>query len=36
MSPSDREGDRAPVAPLADAARKRAAVETYARHEATL
>ncbi|HEV7563481.1 MAG TPA: sigma-70 family RNA polymerase sigma factor [Solirubrobacterales bacterium] len=33
---SDREGDRASVAPLADAARKRAAVETYARHEGTL
>ena len=36
MCPSDRGEERVPVAPLADAARKRAAVETYARHEATL
>lgn len=37
MSPSDREGERTQTeAPMSDAARRRAAVETYARHEATL
>ncbi|MGV1048024.1 MAG: sigma-70 family RNA polymerase sigma factor, partial [Solirubrobacterales bacterium] len=35
MSPSSGEGESAP-APLPGAARKRAAVETYSRHEATL
>jgi RNA polymerase sigma factor (sigma-70 family) len=36
VSPNSREGWRAALAPNADAARKRAAVETYARHEAAL
>jgi RNA polymerase sigma factor (sigma-70 family) len=37
VSPSDREGQRAQVdAQISVAARKRAAIETYARHEATL
>jgi RNA polymerase sigma factor (sigma-70 family) len=37
VSPSDREGERGQVeAQVSDAARKRAAVETYAHHEATL
>jgi DNA-directed RNA polymerase specialized sigma24 family protein len=37
VSPSDREGERAQVgAPVSDATRKRAAIETYSRHEATL
>ena len=37
MSPSDREGQRAQVgAPVSDASRRRAAIETYAHHEATL
>jgi RNA polymerase sigma factor (sigma-70 family) len=36
VNPSSREGESAPLAPQGDAARKRAAVETYARHEAAL
>jgi RNA polymerase sigma factor (sigma-70 family) len=36
VNPSSREGERAPLAPQSDAARKRAAVETYARHEGAL
>jgi RNA polymerase sigma factor (sigma-70 family) len=36
VSPNSREGECAPVAPGIDAARKRAAVETYSRHEAAL
>ncbi len=37
MSPSDREDERVlDRAPVSDAARRRAAIETYARHEATL
>lgn len=36
MSPNSREGETAAVGPAVEAARKRAAVETYARHEAAL
>jgi RNA polymerase sigma factor (sigma-70 family) len=36
VCPSDEQGERARLAPGADAARKRAAIETYSRHERAL